>query len=103
MANGQFEKGRAKTGGRLPGVANRKTREQQDRIDQFFNHTWDEFINEVWPNLTPRDKKDTIVALMNYRYPKLSSIDVRQNIKQDDGVLGMLAAHVGDAALVKGK
>lgn len=97
----QFKPGHKKLGGRKPGVQNKLTREQKGRIDQFFDATWDEFMNEVWPLLTPRDKKDTIVALMNYRYPKLSSVDVRSTVKHDESTIGMLAAHVGDAGLVK--
>lgn len=99
----QFKPGHKKLGGRKPGVQNKLTREHKDRIDQFFDATWEEFMNEVWPVLTPRDKKDTIVALMNYRYPKLSSVDVRSTVKQDDSTIGMLAAHAADVSLVKGK
>lgn len=82
-------------------MPNKVNKQNAERIDQFFDTVWDEFIQEVWPNLTPKDKKDTIVALMNYRYPKLSSVDVRSTVKQDDSTIGMLAAHAADLSLVK--
>lgn len=84
-------------------MPNKVNKQNAERIDQFFDTVWDEFIQEVWPNLAPKDKKDTIVALMNYRYPKLSSVDVRSTVKQDDSTIGMLAAHAADLSLVKGK
>lgn len=97
----QFKPGHEKKGGRKPGVQNKLTKEHKGRIDQFFDHTWDEFVNEIWPQLTPRDKKDTIVALLNYRYPKLSSVDVRSTVKQEESILGKLAQHAADAEVVK--
>lgn len=84
-------------------MPNKVNKQNAERIDQFFDTVWDEFIQEVWPNLAPKDKKDTIVALMNYRYPKLSSVDVRSTVKQDDSTIGMLAAHAADLSLVKDK
>lgn len=84
-------------------MPNKVNKQNAERIDQFFDTVWDEFIQEVWPNLAPKDKKDTIVALMNYRYPKLSSVDVRSTVKQDDSTIGMLAAHAADLSLVKSK
>lgn len=96
-----FQPGHKKVGGRQKGGLNKVTKEHKSRIDAFFDATWDEFMNEIWPRLSPRDKKDTIIALMNYRYPKLSSVDVRSTVKQEESAVGMLAVHVGDAALVK--
>ena len=101
MAGEGFKKGHAKVGGRKAGVPNKVNKQNAERIDQFFDTVWDEFIQEVWPNLAPKDKKDTIVALMNYRYPKLSSVDVRSTVKTEESTIGMLAAHVGDAGVAK--
>lgn len=84
-------------------MPNKVNKQNAERIDQFFDTVWEEFIQDVWPNLAPKDKKDTIVALMNYRYPKLSSVDVRSTVKQDDSTIGMLAAHAADLSLVKSK
>lgn len=103
MAGEGFKKGHAKVGGRKAGVPNKVNKQNAERIDLFFDTVWDEFINEVYPSLSPKDKKDTIVALMNYRYPKLSSVDVRSTVKQDDSTIGMLAAHAADLSLVKNK
>lgn len=103
MAKELFKKGHAKVGGRKAGVPNKVNKQNAERIDQFFDTVWDQFIEDVWPVLSPKDKKDTIVALMNYRYPKLSSVDVRSTVKHDDSTIGMLAAHVGDPALIKEK
>lgn len=95
-----FQPKHKKHGGRKAGTPNKLTQAHLSRIDQFFEHTWDEFINEIWPELSPKDKKDTIVSLMNYRYPKLTSVDVRSTVKTEESTIGMLSAHVADAALV---
>lgn len=98
--NPGFRKGHKKMGGRKAGTPNKVTKEQQERIRTFFERHWDEFENEIWPQLTAKDKKDTFVSLLNYQYPKLTSVDLSGQVKTDDAALGMLREAVGDSEIV---
>lgn len=100
LPNGKFAPGNSKPGGRKKGTPNKVTAAQKSRISAFFEKHWDEFENEIWPTLTAKDKKDTFIALINYQYPKLTSVDLKDDRKQEDSTLDMLRKAVNDANVI---
>ena len=86
--------------GRVAGQPPKYKVEQRKRIDDFFSRHWDEFDNEIWPQLTAKEKKDTFIAMMNYAYPKLTSVDVKSSNQIESSVLDMLKEKISECSII---
>lgn len=96
--DGRFVKGHKI--GRKAGVPNKVNAEQRHRIDVFFQTHWDEFETDIWPKLSPREKKDTFVAMLNYGYPKLSSVDVKTDNKIESSILDEIKSKISECSII---
>lgn len=94
--DGKFTKGTRVTG-RKSGTPNKKTVENSKRISAFFETHWDEFEEKIWPQLSAKEKKDTFIALINYEYPKLTSMDVKSFHKVESGALDEIRARIKES------
>lgn len=94
---GKFEVGHARVGGRKKGTPNKVNAAHKNRVDTFFKAHWDEFETDIWPQLSAKEKKDTFVALMNYQYPKLQSVDIKDTTERDESALSLLREAVKDS------
>lgn len=65
-----FEKGRAKTGGRIKGQITAKTRLLQEIFDKNAYNPVQSLLNLI-PQLEPRDAAKVHLELMQYIFPKL--------------------------------
>lgn len=98
-AKGLFLKGCRPTG-RAKGTPDKVTAEHKKRISQFFSKHWDEFETEIWPNLSAKEKKDTFVSLINYEYPKLTSVDVNSVNKIESSVLDEIRKKIKECDII---
>lgn len=97
--NGRFIKGTRVTG-RQKGTPDKVDAEQKRRISAFFDAHWDEFEKDIWPALTAKEKKDTFIALINYEYPKLTSVDVKTFNKVESSVLDEIRKKIKDCSII---
>lgn len=77
---GQFEKGRAKTGGKQKGYESPITKEFRELCADFSREAWDDFM-AAWYKCEPKDKVATFIKILSstalsYR-PSLLTISVR--------------------------
>ena len=97
--DGRFQKG-CRPVGRKAGTQPKYLVEQRKRIDEFFSRHWDEFDTEIWPQLSAKEKKDTFVAMMNYAYPKLSSVDVKSDNKVESSILDEIKQKINECSII---
>lgn len=95
-----FEKGHKKIGGRTNGTPNKCTARQNQLITDFLSSHFGEFENEIWPSLEAKDKKDTIIAMLNYVYPKLQSVDVNAQVQKNESALEAMRGVVNDSDII---
>lgn len=101
---GRDEKGRMVKGsrvcGRPKGGLNKVTVERKKRIAAFFDSHWDEFEEKIWPALTAKEKKDTFISLINYEYPKLTSVSVESFSQVESSVLDEIRKKVKECSII---
>lgn len=74
----ELPKGRTNNpSGRKPGSQNKETRELRQRITNFLEGHWIE-VEKASKRLTPKDKVTFYRELLQYRLPKLESIQVHE-------------------------
>lgn len=74
---GQFEKGRAKTGGKQKGYESPITKEFRELCAAFTREAWDDFLI-AWNKCEPKDKVTSFIKILEFNCPKL------QNVTLDD-------------------
>ena len=74
---GQFEKGRAKTGGKQKGYESPITKEFRGLCADFTREAWDDFL-VAWNKCEPKDKVTSFIKILEFNCPKL------QNVTLDD-------------------
>lgn len=74
---GQFEKGRAKTGGKQKGYESPITKEFRELCAAFTREAWDDFL-VAWNKCEPKDKVTSFIKILEFNCPKL------QNVTLDD-------------------
>lgn len=74
---GQFEKGRAKTGGKQKGYESPITKEFRELCAAFTREAWDDFLI-AWNKCEPKDKVTSFIKILEINCPKL------QNVTLDD-------------------
>lgn len=97
--NGLFLKG-CRPVGRKAGTQPKYKVEQRKRIDEFFSRHWEEFDNDIWPQLSAKEKKDTFIAMMNYAYPKLSSVDVKSENRVESSALELIKQKISECSII---
>lgn len=96
---GRFVKGTT-ISGRPKGTPNKVTAERKKRISAFFDAHWDEFEEKIWPELTAKEKKDTFIALINYEYPKLTSVDVKSYSQVESSLLDEVRKKIKECSII---
>lgn len=72
-SRGQFEKGRAKSGGKQKGYESPIKKEFRELCANFTRDAWDDFM-EAWYNCDPKDKVNTFIKLLEFNCPKLQTV-----------------------------
>lgn len=81
MADGKFEKGRQKTGGRKKGIPNKVTGETRELIKKFVESRWDDFL-AAYDAIEDPSKKCYIMAdILPFVSPKLANIEYKDKDK----------------------
>lgn len=57
------------------GTPNKQTKEFRERLSTLLDDRWDTFIQDL-DKLSPRERVDTMVKLMEYTIPKLSRTEI---------------------------
>lgn len=70
---GQFEKGRAKTGGKQKGYESPITKEFRELCADFSREAWDDFMS-AWYKCEPKDKVATFIKILEFNCPKLQTV-----------------------------
>ncbi|GAB3688444.1 hypothetical protein GCM10027592_03380 [Spirosoma flavus] len=78
----QFEKGRNKTGGRQVGTPNKSSSELRNQLQSVVQSTLNE-LPELLTLLEPIDRARLLTALLPYVMPKLNSIELKAEQKED--------------------
>ena len=71
----RFKKGQ---GGRPKGAKNKATKNVKKQIDKFLCENWEQFNNDLL-ELSPKDRVNTYVKLLEYSVPKLNRAEVKNN------------------------
>lgn len=72
-AKGQFEKGRAKTGGKKKGYESPINKEFRELCADFSREAWDDFM-EAWHKCEPKDKVASFIKILEFNCPKLQTV-----------------------------
>ncbi len=72
-SNGQFEKGRAKTGGKQKGYEAPITKEFREMAAKFTEDAWDDFV-AAWMKCEPKDKVNSFIKILEFNCPKLQTV-----------------------------
>lgn len=72
-SNGQFAKGRAKTGGKQKGYEAPITKEFRKLAADFTRDAWDDFVS-AWMKCEPKDKVNTFIKMLEFNCPKLQTV-----------------------------
>ena len=70
---GQFEKGRAKTGGKKKGYESPINKEFRELCADFSREAWDDFM-EAWYKCEPKDKVASFIKILEFNCPKLQTV-----------------------------
>lgn len=79
-SNGQFAKGN-KGGGRPKGSTNKKTTELRERITLLLDENWEGIQNDL-KSLTPKERIDAYIKLLEYSLPKLNRTQLTAEVEQ---------------------
>jgi hypothetical protein len=83
-----FEKGRPKTGGRKTGTANKAITELRQQLQAVVQTTLNE-LPETLAAMEPTDRAKLLTALLPYVMPKLNSVELRAEQKEDEPKKGL--------------
>lgn len=72
-SNGQFAKGRKKTGGKQKGYEAPINKEFRQLAADFTRDAWDDFM-EAWSKCEPKDKVNTFIKMLEFNCPKLQTV-----------------------------
>ena len=67
--NGQFQKGKKKTGGRKKGSKNKATSSIKERIKEYIDSDFDTILNDI-NQLDPQERIKTFLKLLEFVLPK---------------------------------
>lgn len=70
---GQFEKGRAKTGGKQKGYESPITKEFRELCADFSREAWEDFMG-AWYKCEPKDKVASFIKILEFNCPKLQTV-----------------------------
>lgn len=70
---GQFEKGRAKTGGKQKGYESPITKEFRELCADFTREAWEDFLI-AWNKCEPKDKVTSFIKILEFNCPKLQTV-----------------------------
>ena len=70
---GQFEKGRAKTGGKKKGYESPINKEFRELCADFSREAWDDFMT-AWNACEPKDKVASFIKILEFNCPKLQTV-----------------------------
>lgn len=57
------------------GTPNVKSKALRDRVSTFLDDSWDDFLKDI-QKLSPKERVDTMVKLMEYALPKLNRTEI---------------------------
>ena len=77
-----FETGKPKTGGRIAGTPNKAAKELREQLRSIIQTTLDE-LPETLAAMEPADRARLLVAVLPYVMPKLSSIELWAEDKEE--------------------
>lgn len=72
-SKGQFEKGRAKSGGKQKGYESPIKKEFRELCADFTRDAWDDFMT-AWYKCEPKDKVSTFIKMLEFNCPKLQTV-----------------------------
>ena len=72
-SKGQFEKGRAKSGGKQKGYESPIKKEFRELCADFTRDAWDDFT-AAWYKCEPKDKVSTFIKMLEFNCPKLQTV-----------------------------
>ena len=72
-SKGQFEKGRAKSGGKQKGYESPLKMEFRELCADFTRDAWDDFM-AAWYKCEPKDKVSTFIKMLEFNCPKLQTV-----------------------------
>lgn len=72
-SKGQFEKGRAKSGGKQKGYESPIKKEFRELCADFTRDAWDDFM-AAWYKCEPKDKVSTFIKMLEFNCPKLQTV-----------------------------
>ena len=72
-SKGQFEKWRAKTGGKQKGYESPIKKEFRELCADFSRDAWEDFM-EAWYKCEPKDKVSTFIKILEFNCPKLQTV-----------------------------
>jgi len=80
--NGQFTKGN-KGGGRPKGSTNKATKDLRERITLLLDENWEGIQNDL-KSLTPKERIDAYIKLLEYSLPKLNRTQLTAEVGQPE-------------------
>lgn len=81
--NGQFTKGN-KGGGRPKGSTNKANTELRERISLLLDENWEDIQTDL-KSLTPKERIDAYIKLLEYSLPKLNRTQLTAEVGQVEG------------------
>ena len=72
-SKGQFEKGRAKSGGKQKGYESPIKKEFRELCADFSREAWEDFM-AAWYKCEPKDKVTTFIKILEFNCPKLQNV-----------------------------
>ena len=72
-SKGQFEKGRANSGGKQKGYESPIKKEFRELCADFTRDAWDDFM-AAWYKCEPKDKVSTFIKMLEFNCPKLQTV-----------------------------
>ena len=77
-----FQKGKPKTGGRLPGTPNATTRDLRERIHSLLEANFQSLVEDL-ETLEPKDRVNTWLRLLEFAVPKMQRMEaaIEEKIK----------------------
>ena len=72
-SKGQFEKGRARSGGKQKGYESPIKKEFRELCADFTRDAWDDFM-AAWYKCEPKDKVSTFIKMLEFNCPKLQTV-----------------------------
>ena len=72
-----------KFGGRRKGIPNKDTGELREKINLLLDSRWETMLRDI-DRLTPKDRVDVVVRLLEYALPKLNRTEIGQSDTLED-------------------